>query len=1315
MKNNRNNTRSQDYYIGLDIGTSSVGFSVTDKEYNLKKHASKAMWGVRLFDEGQTAQERRTNRTNRRRLARRNQRLELLKSLFDEEISKIDQGFFMRLKESFLCLEEKSKGIKYSLFADDDFTDKDYMKKYPTIYHLRNELMMSDDTFDIRLVYLAIRHIVKNRGHFLFEISGENISFTEAFNNFLQTLYEIKEVSLDIKAKDAYEIITKKASKSDRVKELVALARPDSENKKAVEKLFSLIVGGTSKLSDIFGIETTVASICFDSSDDKLLEASNELGEDFELIFSAKTLYDCLILEKITKGYDSLSEYKISEYEQHKEDIKTLKAFVKGVLKNDELFKEIFKLKRKNLANYCAYSGYKKGDEEFHATQQDFCKYLKSKLPREYESNSAYSQMYQRINEGIFAPKLRKTENGVIPNSLHRKELVLILEKASRYLEFLNSKDESGFSVKDKIISIFDFRIPYYVGPLKGGWAKFNESGKVYPWNFEKKINLEGSAEEFINRMTSVCTYTAEDVLPKNSLLYSEFEVLNEINNIKVNGEQINVECKKTIYQELFVKNNKKVTKKLIHSFLLSRGLIKECDEISGIDDTVKSSLSSYHKLKNIIQKTSYDQAEDLIKRIVLFGDDKKLLKKYIESTTNLDSEDVKYLLKQKFADWGRLSKKLLTGIESVNPETGEEMTVIEMLRETNLNLMKILSSNYGFKEQADRYKEEKLGVRGTPREMVDSLYVSPKMRRSIWQTLRIVDEIVDVEKGAPEKIFIEVARENEDESTKKKNESLRKPRKEQLIALYKECKETSSQLFENLTNEKEERLRSKKLYLYYLQFGKCMYSKEPIELSELDNNFKYDIDHIFPRSKIKDDSFDNLVLVKAELNREKTNIYPISSDIRTNMESFWMMLKDRGALSAKKYERLARRSPLTEEELVAFVNRQIVETRQSTKAVAELLQVIYPKTKIVYSKAINVSDFRKEFDLVKCREVNDHHHAKDAYLNVVVGNYFDTRFTSNFVKNILTEEYSLNTKALYAYRVNGAWMPGENGTIATVSKTMAKNNVLFTVMPKEEHGQLFKVTILKKCSGQVPIKNDLDIDKYGGYDKASGAYFALVEHTERRKTIRSIEPVLKYQRVEYENDPNAFAQKYWYDNAKVIIEKILFKSVIELDGVKMAIRGRTGDRLLLHHMYQFAIDSDKASYVKDLVKYLEKCKESNAEVPISKASKFSVERNIELYNHFIERIDNSIYSKMFSNVSTDMKTNKEKFAKMSLYNQCNVLKEVLKSFQCNAALTSFTLLCDKGNVGAIMHSKKISECSSAYLIHQSVTGLFETKVNLLN
>lgn len=56
----------KNYYLGLDIGTNSVGWAVTDDEYNLCKFKKKDMWGIRLFGNGKTAADRRERREEER-------------------------------------------------------------------------------------------------------------------------------------------------------------------------------------------------------------------------------------------------------------------------------------------------------------------------------------------------------------------------------------------------------------------------------------------------------------------------------------------------------------------------------------------------------------------------------------------------------------------------------------------------------------------------------------------------------------------------------------------------------------------------------------------------------------------------------------------------------------------------------------------------------------------------------------------------------------------------------------------------------------------------------------------------------------------------------------------------------------------------------------------------------------------------------------------------------------------------------------------------------------------------------------------------
>ena len=66
----------KDYSIGLDIGTSSVGWAVVEtNNQKIIRKGNKALWGVRLFDEASTAEDRRNKRSTRRRYDRRRERI----------------------------------------------------------------------------------------------------------------------------------------------------------------------------------------------------------------------------------------------------------------------------------------------------------------------------------------------------------------------------------------------------------------------------------------------------------------------------------------------------------------------------------------------------------------------------------------------------------------------------------------------------------------------------------------------------------------------------------------------------------------------------------------------------------------------------------------------------------------------------------------------------------------------------------------------------------------------------------------------------------------------------------------------------------------------------------------------------------------------------------------------------------------------------------------------------------------------------------------------------------------------------------------
>ncbi len=1332
----------EQYYIGLDIGTNSVGWAVTNTNYKVLKFKGNAMWGIRLLEESKGADKRRNFRSARRRTQRNRYRLDCLEMLFDKEIAKIDPAFFQRLKESNLYMEDKSYESKYSVFNDTDFTDKDYHKKYKTIYHLRKELIESDAPHDIRLVYLAISHIIKNRGHFLFDTDlGEketSVNFNvvwDSLNLYLRDNYDIY-FSCD-NYKEIEDILKSSTlTKTKKKQELINLFDINKRSEPQKSAIISFLSGCSTSANDLFSTEIYKDSECKSISlssnyDDNCSMYESTFGEEFELIERIKSVYDWAVLADILKGEKYISFAKVNDYEKHKSDLKLLKTFVKDFCfaKKNIIFNE----NKKGVCNYLAYSKHSKGSNavsplETACSQEKFCEFLRKTLPKDCP-DPQYSKMYEEIAAASFMPKMVTKDNSVIPMQVNKIELKKILDNAVKYLPLLSETDESNKTVSERIMDIFSFRIPYYVGPLNTHSDKHwlvRTDGKIYPWNFEQVVDTDISAEAFINNLTSKCTYLPrEDVIPKSSLLYSSFMVLNELNNLKIDSVKISTELKQDIYFELFMKKNKVTQKALMNYLKTKHGLTDFV--LSGIDGDFKSNLKSYRDLAFL--DISNAQKEDIIKAITIFGDDKKLLKRRLKNQfgTSLSDEDIKKICKLKYTDWSKLSKKFLMGLDGTIKSTGEVLTIIRALWETNNNLMQLLSDENTFTE---KIKEENgnisfKGLRGE----VEALYVSPKIKRPIYQSMQIVQEIVKIMKCAPAKIFVEVPRGDDEKARLQRDaENRTVSRKEKLLELYKMCKNQEPQLYELLQNTDANKFKRDALYLYFTQFGKCMYTGKSIDIEEIYNKNLYDVDHIFPQSKIKDDSLDNRVLVCKTVNENKGNIYPINESIRKNQSGFWYSLKEKGLISNTKYERLIRNTPLTDDELSAFIARQLVETRQSTKAIAQLLEKIYTQSEIVYVKASLASDFRKKYDFIKSRDVNDLHHAKDAYLNIVVGNVYNTQFNHNklfYVKGLQKGTYSINQ--MFNYPVKNAWITENNESIGIVRNTMNKNNILYTRYSYKQRGGLFDQNILKKGNGQVSIKGNsprADIQKYGGYNRAASTYFAVVEFNDKKgKKTRRLIPVDLYLEKKYLENPEKFmCNLLGVTEVKIIIPCVKYNTLISVNGFRLHISSKSGGgaTYVCKPAVQLALGYPNEKYIKAISKYLERCallKEKDDKSPTAFEKLTNVE-NIELYDTLTHKLLTTVFKNKFERLGNILNDKRDTFEKLPIYEQCYVLMQILTILHANVRTGDLTFIGEAKKSGVVSvgcEIKKSKTLQSFKIIHQSITGLFEKETELLN
>lgn len=1360
------------YSIGLDIGTNSVGYSVVTDDYKVpakkmrvlgntdKEYIKKNLIGALLFDGGNTASDRRLKRTARRRYTRRRNRILYLQEIFAEEMSKVDDSFFHRLEDSFL-VEDDKRGSKYPIFATMQ-EEKDYHEKFPTIYHLRKELADKKEKADLRLVYLALAHIIKFRGHFLIEDDSFDVRNTDiqrqyqAFLEIFDTTFENNHLlSQNI---DVEGILTDKISKSAK-KDRILAQYPNQKSTGIFAEFLKLIVGNQADFKKHFNLEDkTPLQFAKDSYDEDLENLLGQIGDEFADLFSvAKKLYDSVLLSGILTVTDlstkaPLSASMIQRYDEHREDLKQLKQFVKASL--PEKYQEIFTDSSKD-----GYAGYIEGK----TNQGAFYKYL-SKLLTKQEGSEYF---LEKIKNEDFLRKQRTFDNGSIPHQVHLTELKAIIRRQSEYYPFLKEN-------LDRIEKILTFRIPYYVGPLAReksdfAWMTRKTDDSIRPWNFEELVDKEASAEAFIHRMTNNDLYLPEEkVLPKHSLIYEKFTVYNELTKVRYKNEQgetyfFDSNIKQEIFDGVF-KEHRKVSKKKLLDFLAKEYEEFRIVDVIGLDKENKAcnaSLGTYHDLKKILDKDFLDNPdnesilEDIVQTLTLF-EDREMIKKRLENYKDLFTESqLKKLYRRHYTGWGRLSAKLINGIR----DKESQKTILDYLisdGRANRNFMQLIHDDgLSFKPIID--KAQAGSHSDNLKEVVGELAGSPAIKKGILQSLKIVDELVKVMGYEPEQVVVEMARENQTTNQGRRNT------RQRYKLLEEGVKNLASDLNGNILKEyptDNQALQNERLFLYYLQNGRDMYTGEALDI---DNLSQYDIDHIVPQAFIKDDSIDNRVLVSSAKNRGKSDNVP-SIDIVKARKAFWKKLLDAKLMSQRKYDNLtkAERGGLTSDDKARFIQRQLVETRQITKHVARILDERFNneldskgrrirKVKIVTLKSNLVSNFRKEFGFYKIREVNDYHHAHDAYLNAVVAKAILTKYpqlepefvygdypkyNSYKTRKSATEKLFFYSNIMNFFKTKVTLADGtvvvkddievnnDTGEIvwdkkkhfATVRKVLSYPQVNIVKKTEIQTGGFSKESILAHGNSDklIPRKTKdiyLDPKKYGGFDSPIVAYSVLVVadikkgKAQKLKTVTELLGITIMERFRFEKNPSAFLESKGYLNIRDDKLMILPKySLFELENGRRRLLASAGE---LQKGNELALPTQYMKFLYLASRYNEL---KGKPEEIEQKQEFVVQ-HVSYFDDILQIIND------FSNRVILADANLEKINKLYQDNKENISVDELANNIIN--LFTFTSL---GAPAAFKFFDKIvdrkrytstKEVLNSTLIHQSITGLYETRIDL--
>lgn len=896
-------------------------------------------------------------------------------------------------------------------------------------------------------------------------------------------------------------------------------------------------------------------------------------------------------MKDILSGSATLSEANIKKYEKYKKDLASLKEYVKKHA--PEKYKTIFTSKT-TKSNYYAYT---KEIRSLEGDRDNFYAFLKSNLQLQKSDNNEgkdiievlenpeLNYILEEIENQNFLPKQVSKDNGAIPYQIHLKEFISIVDNQSNFYPVLAE-------VKDKLIKTLTFRVPYYVGPLNPlpegekdnhpfAWSVRKEAGEVFPWNYEEKIDLIASAEKFIRRMTNMCSYLLDEpVIAKKSLLYSKYEVLNELNKIRVNGKLLDYQTKTQIINDVFLKYKKVNTNHIRKFFVDAQIFATNADiKIEGTqkEDEFASSLEPWIDFKKIYGeefKSSFEDIEKIIEWISVYEDKSILIKRLKLDFPKYEVERVKAITAKRYSGWGRLSKKLLSGLKISKDD--RFLSIMDILEETDLNFMQIINDKkLGFDKLIANASMSDAGESITYSH-VSALQGSPALKKGIWHSIKIIKEIVHIMGCEPENIFIEFARSDDE---KKRTVS----RVDKLLKTFSDVdkdnpfKRDSYELYDNLKkNKKEIDLSNERLFLYYIQHGKCMYSGRPLDIDKLS---QYQVDHIVPQSYVKDDSIENKVLVYSIENQMKGDKLFLNESVISKQYGFWKYLLDKKFITSKKFFNLTRsNSSISEKDEIRFINRQLVETRQITKHVTTLLSDHYKNTQVIAIKAALSHSFRIKNSLYKIREMNDYHHAHDAYFVSIIGLFILKRFPYLKKEFVFTEykqmnnyrsdmKKSLDSKSNYEFIISSM---NNNDIISSTTgeliwegskildhchKLLTYKDCFVTKKPEEDNGQLFNLTIEKKGFFNntnflrgIPVnKNRNDVLKYGGFSGVNKSFCIAVQYQQKDKTLRRLIDVPIYLATCDEHTLENYIKIQTGAHSVLIIKKkILHNQIIE-------------------------------------------------------------------------------------------------------------------------------------------------------------------------
>jgi len=561
----------------------------------------------------------------------------------------------------------------------------------------------------------------------------------------------------------------------------------------------------------------------------------------------------------------------------------------------------------------------------------------------------------------------------VFTTGAYEREALQILNEQRKYYEQIDN------NFIEKYIDILTRKRDFYVGPgdenNRTNYGIYKTDGRI----------IDSIFEELIGKCS---IYKDEQRAPSASFTAQEFNLLNDLNNLTINGRKLNEMEKKKIIEKMLSSNGVGVAT-----------MVKIIKEVTGIDGAIEikgysvdkdekmvfnHTFEVERKLKGFLSGTSInyedfdiDDKDRLALVLSKSMDYKSLLKNCKKDFPGFNDEDIALLFsflqknKSLYSKWHSFSLKVM-----------REMR--EELYKNSKNQMNILIEKgikKSIKDNFSKYKYIPVGF------LNDEIY-NPVVKRSINQSIEIVNAIIK-KYGDLEAIVIEMPRETNEEDERKKLQKIQgdneKEKKEATNRARNEYSITEEQLY-------SQKGLLTKIRLWYQQDGRCIYTGETISIQDLINYpNKFEIDHIIPKSISLDDSLNNKVLCYHNANQIKGQRTPFNAFSINSKNISYNEIKERAyklfkvkKINKTKYDLLTFEEDINKYEVrQKFISRNLNDTRYASRVILNgLEEYMKDKGKDTYIHVVRgkfTHQIRKKWGLEKDRDESFAHHAVDA------------------------------------------------------------------------------------------------------------------------------------------------------------------------------------------------------------------------------------------------------------------------------------------------------------------------------------------------